>query len=173
MNSWKAEEKPYVFKQNVFFFSFFPQEITELKEYYTRFSFANVDDQPVAFAAVIHLMSEKRDWGTTLSNLLLMAIYVQARRSLHDPTICWENFIKDQSTPLLFISLLLLLTFSFDKVLILLTKTKFRLITFGTLRPIWVKLKLISLRKEGISTSHSQSSTIYYISACDNDAFLL
>ena len=121
-NKWTPEKlkKNHTFLNNVFFFSFFPQEITELKEYYTRFSFAKVDDQPVAFAAVIHLMSEKRDWGTTLSNLLLMAIYVQARRSLHDPTICWENLIKDQSTPLLFISLLLLLTFSFDKVLILL-----------------------------------------------------
>ena len=122
-NKWTPEKlkKNHTFLNRMFFFfSFFPQEITELKEYYTRFSFAKVDDQPVAFAAVIHLMSEKRDWGTTLSNLLLMAIYVQARRSLHDPTICWENFIKDQSTPLLFISLLLLLTFSFDKVLILL-----------------------------------------------------
>ena len=63
----------------MFFFSvLFSQEITELKKYYTRFSFAKVDDQPVAFAAVIHLMSEKRDWGTTFSNSLLMAIYVQA-----------------------------------------------------------------------------------------------
>ena len=48
--------------------------------------FSKVDDQPVAFAAVIHLMSEKRDWATTLSNLLLMAIYVQDWGSLHDPT---------------------------------------------------------------------------------------
>ena len=55
-------------------------------EYYTRFSFAKVDDQPVAFAAVIHLMSEKRDWGTTLSNLLLMAIHVRAWGPLHNPT---------------------------------------------------------------------------------------
>ena len=61
-----------------FFFQFFFQEITELKKYYTRFSFAKVDDQPVAFAAVIHLMSEKRDWDTTLSNSPLMAIHVQA-----------------------------------------------------------------------------------------------
>ena len=69
-----------------FFFSFFPQEITELKKYYTRFSFAKFDDQPVAFAAVIHLMSEKRDWGTPLSKSLLMAIHVQARGSRHHPT---------------------------------------------------------------------------------------
>ena len=61
---------------------FFFQEITELKKYYTRVSFAKVDDQPVAFAAVIHLMSEKRDWGTTLSNGLLMAIHLQAWGSL-------------------------------------------------------------------------------------------
>ena len=71
----------------MFFFSvFFPQEITELKKYYTRFSFTKVDDQPVAFAVVIHLMSEKRDWGTTFSNLLLMAIHVQGWGSFHDPT---------------------------------------------------------------------------------------
>ena len=72
----------------VFFFSFFFQEITELKKYYTRFSFAKFDDQPVAFAAVIHLMSEKRHWGTAFSNGLLMAIHVQARgsRSLYHPT---------------------------------------------------------------------------------------
>ena len=63
----------------MFFFSFFFQEITELKKYYTRFSFAKVDDKPVAFAGVIHLMSEKRDWGTRFSNLLLMAIYVHAQ----------------------------------------------------------------------------------------------
>ena len=71
-----------------FFFSFFFQEITELKKYYTRFSFAKFDDQPVACGAVIHLMSEKRDWGTPLSKSLLMAIHVQAwdSRSLHHPT---------------------------------------------------------------------------------------
>ena len=62
----------------VLFFSFFSQEITKLKKYYTLLSFAKVDDQPVAFASVIHLMSEKRDWGTTFSNSLLMAIHVQA-----------------------------------------------------------------------------------------------
>ena len=44
--------------------------------------FSKVDDQPVAFAAVIHLMSEKRDWGTPLSNSLLMASHVQAWGSL-------------------------------------------------------------------------------------------
>ena len=66
----------------MFFFSFLLREITELKKYYTRFSFAKVDDQPVAFAAVIHLMSEKRDWDTALSNRLLMAIHVQAWGSL-------------------------------------------------------------------------------------------
>ena len=70
----------------MFFFQFFFQEITELKKYYTRFSFTKVDDQPVAFAAVIHLMSEKRDWGTTFSKSLLVAIHVQAWGSLHDPT---------------------------------------------------------------------------------------
>ena len=69
-----------------FFFRFFPQEITELKKYYTRFSFAKFDDQPVAFAAVIHLMSEKRDWGTTLSNLLLTATHVEVWGSLQNPT---------------------------------------------------------------------------------------
>ena len=75
-----------MFLNEMFFFQFFFQEITELKKYYTRFSFAKVDDQPVAFAAVIHLMSEKRDWGTTLSNGLLMASHVQAWDSLYDPT---------------------------------------------------------------------------------------
>ena len=69
-----------------FFFQFFFQEITELKKYYTRFSFAKFDDQPVAFAAVIHLMSEKRDWDTALSTSLLMAIHVQDRGSRQDPT---------------------------------------------------------------------------------------
>ena len=69
-----------------FFFRFFPQEITELKKYYTLFSFAKFDDQPVAFAAVIHLMSEKRHRGTTFSNLLVMAIHVQAWGSHHHPT---------------------------------------------------------------------------------------
>ena len=59
----------------VFFFSvFFFQEIAKLRKYYTRFSLAKVDDQPVAFASLIHLMSEKRDWGTPLSKSLLMAI---------------------------------------------------------------------------------------------------
>ena len=72
----------------MFFFGFFFQEITELKKYYTRFSFAKVDDQPVAFAAVIHLMSQKRDWGTTTlpSKRLLVAIHVQAWGSLYHPT---------------------------------------------------------------------------------------
>ena len=70
----------------VFFSDFFSQEITKLRKYYTRFSFAKVDDKPVALAAVIHLMSEKRDWGTTFSNLLLMAISFYAWGSLHHPT---------------------------------------------------------------------------------------
>ena len=70
----------------MFFFQFFFQEITELKKYYTRFSFAKVDDQPVAFASLIHLMSEKRARGTTFSTSLLMAIYFQAWGSLHHPT---------------------------------------------------------------------------------------
>ena len=69
-----------------FFSSFFPQEITKLRKYYTRFSFAKVDDQPVAFASVIHLMSEKRDWGTSFSKSLLMAIHVQAWGSFSNPT---------------------------------------------------------------------------------------
>ena len=47
---------------------------------------ANVDDQPVAFAAMIHLMSEKRDWGTAFSNSLLIAIYDLAWRSRNHPT---------------------------------------------------------------------------------------
>ena len=77
-----------MFLNEMFFFQFFFQEITELKKYYTRFSFAKVDDKPVAFGAVVHLMSEKRARGTPVSNLLLMAIHVQAwgSRSLYDPT---------------------------------------------------------------------------------------
>ena len=74
-----------MFLNEMFFFSVFFQEITELKKYYTRFSFAKVDDKPVAFGAVIHLMSEKRDWDTTVPNLLLMAIHVQARGSRQNP----------------------------------------------------------------------------------------
>ena len=70
----------------MFFFRFFPQEITKLKKYYTRFSFAKVDDQPVAFASVIHLMSEKRARGNPFSNGLLMAIHVQAWGSHNHPT---------------------------------------------------------------------------------------
>ena len=71
----------------MFFFSvLFPQEITKLKKYYTLFSFAKVDDQPVAFASVIHLMSEKRDWDTALSKSLLIAIHVQGRGSRKTPT---------------------------------------------------------------------------------------
>ena len=69
-----------------FFQFFFPQEITKLRKYYTRFSFAKVDDQPVAFAAVIYLMSEKRDWGASFSKGLLMASNVQARGSRQDST---------------------------------------------------------------------------------------
>ena len=48
--------------------------------------FSKVDDQPVAFAAVIRLMSEKRARGNPLSNSLLMAIHVQAQGSRHDTT---------------------------------------------------------------------------------------
>ena len=70
----------------MFFFRFFPQEITKLKKYYTLFSFAKVDDQPDALASVIHLMSEKRARGIAFSNSLLMAIYVQAWGSHEDPT---------------------------------------------------------------------------------------
>ena len=40
----------------------------------------------VSVIDVIHLMSKKRDWGTTLSNSLLMASNVQAWDSLYDPT---------------------------------------------------------------------------------------
>ena len=69
-----------------FFFSFFFQEITKLKKYCTRFSFAKVDDQPVAFASVIHLMSEKRAMGTPLSKRLLIASNVQDRGSRYHPT---------------------------------------------------------------------------------------
>ena len=47
-------------------------------KYGTLFSFAKVDDQPVTFASVIHLMSEKRARGTGFSKSLLMAIHVQA-----------------------------------------------------------------------------------------------
>ena len=61
-----------------FFFSFFSQEITKLKKKFYSIFFSKVDDQPVAFAALIHLMSEKRDWGTAPSKSLLMAIHVQA-----------------------------------------------------------------------------------------------
>ena len=67
--------------------------------------------------------------------------------------------VKDQSTSPLFISLLLLLTFSFDDVLILL-KTNLS------------KAQADFTRKEIISTTHSQSSTLY-ISAGAKDVFLL
>ena len=73
----------------MFFFSvLFPQEITKLRKYFTLFSFAKVDDKPVAFEPVIYLMSEKRDWDTPLSNSLLMASNVQAWGCLSqkDPT---------------------------------------------------------------------------------------
>ena len=79
-NKWTPEKlnKNHAFLNGMFFFSVFFQEITELKKYYTRFSFAKVDDQPVAFASLIHLMSEKWARGTTFSTSFLMAIYVQA-----------------------------------------------------------------------------------------------
>ena len=81
MNSWKAEEKPYFFKRNGLFFQiFFPRNNQTQEMLYSIF-FSKVDDQPVAFAAVIHLMSEKRHWGTAFSNGLLMASNVQARGS--------------------------------------------------------------------------------------------
>ena len=35
---------------------------------------------------MIHLMSEKRDWGTAFSNSLLIAIYDLAWRSRNHPT---------------------------------------------------------------------------------------
>ena len=57
----KLKKNHPFFKRNVsfFFLFFFFQEITKLRKYYTRFSLAQVDDQPVAFASRIHLMSEK------------------------------------------------------------------------------------------------------------------
>ena len=84
-NKWTSEKlkKNHTFLNGIFFLSFFFQEITELKKYYTLFSFAKVDDQPVAFAAVIHLMSEKRGSGTSFSKSLLIAIYVQAGCYFH------------------------------------------------------------------------------------------
>ena len=77
-NKWTPVKlkKNHTFLNGMFFFSFFSQEITKLGEYYTRFSFAKVDDQPVVFAAVIHLMSEKR----------AREIHVQAWGSLYHPT---------------------------------------------------------------------------------------
>ena len=72
-------KKNHTFLNRMFFFSvFFPQEITKLRKCFTRFSFDKVDDQPVAFGAVIHLMSERRARGTPFSKSLLMAIHVQA-----------------------------------------------------------------------------------------------
>ena len=79
------QKKNHTFLNAMFFFRFFPQEITELKKYYTLFPFAKVDDQP-AFASVIHLMSEKRARGTPFSKSLLMARNVQAGGSLRHPT---------------------------------------------------------------------------------------
>ena len=70
----------------MFFFRFFPQEITKLKKYYTLFSFAKVDDQPDALASVIHLMSEKRARGIAFSNSLLMAMHVLVWGYLYHPT---------------------------------------------------------------------------------------
>ena len=48
---------------------------------------ANVDDQPVAFAAVIHLMRQKRDWGTAFSNSLLKANHPTTNRKITINTI--------------------------------------------------------------------------------------
>ena len=51
-NKWTSEKlkKNHTFLDAMFFFFqfFFSQEITKLRKYYTRFSFAKVDDQPVA-----------------------------------------------------------------------------------------------------------------------------
>ena len=87
-NKWTPEKlkKNHTFLNGKFFFSvfFFPRN--KLRKYYTRFSFVKVDDQPVASVAVIHSMSEKRDWGTLFPMSLLMAIHVLAWGSLYDPT---------------------------------------------------------------------------------------
>ena len=71
----------------MFFFSvFFSPRNNQTQEILYSIFFSKVYDQPVAFAAVIHLMSEKRDWGTSFSKSLLMASDVQARGSLRDST---------------------------------------------------------------------------------------
>ena len=63
----------------MFFFSvFFSPRNNQTQQILYSIFFSKVDDQPVAFGAVIHLMSEKREWDTALSNSLLMAIHVQA-----------------------------------------------------------------------------------------------
>ena len=83
----KLKKNHPFFKRNVsFFFQFFFPRNNQTQEIWYPIFLAKVDDQPVAFASLIHLMSEKRDWGTPLSKSLLMAIHVQAWGSLCDPT---------------------------------------------------------------------------------------
>ena len=65
-----------------FSFFFFFSRNNQTQEILYSIFFSKVDDQPIVFAAVIHLMSEKRDWDTNSSSLLLMAIRVQAWGSL-------------------------------------------------------------------------------------------
>ena len=80
-NKWTPEKlkKNHTFLNGMFFFSvFFSPRNNQTQEILYSIFFSKVDDQPVAFGAVIHLMSEKREWDTALSNSLLMAIHVQA-----------------------------------------------------------------------------------------------
>ena len=65
-----------------FFLVFFFSRNNQTQETLYSIFFSIVDDQPIVFEAVIHLMSEKRDWDTNSSSLLLMAIRVQAWGSL-------------------------------------------------------------------------------------------
>ena len=88
-NKWTPEnlKKNHTFLNGMVFFSvFFFSRNNQAQEILYSIFFSKVDDQPVAFAAVIHLMSEKRDGGTLFSNSFLMAIHVQAWGSLYDPT---------------------------------------------------------------------------------------
>lgn len=65
-----------------FFLVFFFSRNNQTQETLYSIFFSIVDDQPIIFEAVIHLMREKRDWDTNSSSLLLMAIRVQAWGSL-------------------------------------------------------------------------------------------
>ena len=70
----------------LFFQFFFSSRNNQTQEILYSVFFSKVDDQPIVFAAVIRLMSEKRDWDTNSSSLLQMAIRVQAWGSLSNPT---------------------------------------------------------------------------------------